>query len=523
MIVRTRSARTALRASVAAACCALVIWPVPALSTTQAVVVNGVRLQPADVVELDGALYIALRAVTTSLGAQAQFDSKKKQVTVTTLLRQVVMRLNDVNATVNGDNVKMASPARQVGGRVLVPLRGLSSVLGGSIKIDTQRHEIAVDFRPESANGYGTPPPGRSADTLEGTVVAVTVDSAPPAVEIDVKGDQYTITVPAGTKIQFRDTHGATAGLGVLAQVKPGDTLLATLDAGGHLLSIADVFAGTAGTIASVSGTNMVLTNGKVIAADANATSVERDGHKASMADLKAGDLVTVRSDPKTNKVRTIVALTPGGMSTSATATPNPQVSSAGDVKIDGVSDNAQHPFRVGELIKVSMDGTPGGTAAFDLSDAVLDSPMKETRPGHYEGAYAVTVGTNVVDAPILVKLSKAGLTAHAVGPDPLSILTEPPQVKETAPLSGAHINTARPSIYVTFATIGGKGMDPGSLQLLVDGKDVTSQATKTSAFITYFPAADLRAGTISVEVKGTDVAGNPLDYSWSFVIANGS
>jgi hypothetical protein len=187
------------------------------------------------------------------------------------------------------------------------------------------------------------------------------------------------------------------------------------------------------------------------------------------------------------------------------------------------VSDNAHRPFRAGQSVQVSMDGTPGGVGAFDLGDIVLDNAMKEIRPGHYEGAYAVAVGTNIIDAPILVKLTKGGLTAHAVGPDPLSILTEPPQVKETAPLSGARINTTRPSIYVTFATIGGKGMDPGSLQLLVDGKDVSAQATRTSAFVTYFPAADLHAGKISVEVKGSDVAGNPLDYTWSFVIANGS
>jgi len=132
-----------------------------------------------------------------------------------------------------------------------------------------------------------------------------------------------------------------------------------------------------------------------------------------------------------------------------------------------------------------------------------------------------VQVGTNLVDAPILVTLVKNGLTAHAVGTQPLNIITEAPQVRETAPASGARVNALRPSIYVTFSTLGGKGMDTDSLQLIVDGKDVTAQSTRTGAFISYFPASDLHEGAITVQVKGTDVAGNPLDYSWSFVIAS--
>jgi hypothetical protein len=73
----------------------------------------------------------------------------------------------------------------------------------------------------------------------------------------------------------------------------------------------------------------------------------------------------------------------------------------------------------------------------------------------------------------------------------------------------------------VTFVTLGGKGMNPSSLVLIVDGKDVTAQATRTGAFISYFPANDLHEGSIPVQVKGADVAGNALDYSWSFVIVS--
>jgi len=288
----------------------------------------------------------------------------------------------------------------------------------------------------------------------------------------------------------------------------------------GRVLSMSDVFSGVSGTIASVAGQNMVLASGRVIATDEHATSVTLDGKTATMADLHTGDIVTVRSDPRTGKVREVVAFTPGRQATT-TATAAPDTANPQSLQISGVFARTDHPFRVGQAVDVAFEGTPGGTASFDLSNVILATPMREVRPGRYEGTYTVQVGTNLVDAPILVTLSKGGQTAHAVGPQPLNIITEPPQVKETAPSTGARVNSLRPSIYVTFETLGGKGMDAGSLQLLVDGKDVTSQSTRTGAFISYFPTADLHEGTIAVRVRGADVAGNTLDYSWSFVISS--
>jgi len=486
------------------------------------VVVNGMRLDPSAVTELAGTTYVALRPVGEALGADVRYDAAHGQVTLTTVLRQIVFRIGDDHIVVNGASSTIGAPPRQVTGRVMLPLRGLSDALGATLNIDPHTHNVVLTMRSGgSVVGAPTAPPVRSANTLEGTVLNVSASADVPSVDIDVQGLTYTVTVPAHTKVQFRDTHGTVAGDGALSQVKPGDTLIATLDPDGRVLSIADVFSGTSGTIASVAGMSMVLTNGRVIAADEHTTSVMLDGKSATMADLRTGNVVTVRSDPKSGKVREIVAFTPGHQPQSNNATPAPGAGAAESVGIAGVTDNAAHPFHVGQSVSVAADGTPGGTATFDLSNVILGTPMRETRPGHYEGSYVVQVGTNLVDAPILVTLVKNGLTAHAVGTEPLNIITEPPQVKETAPATGARINALRPSIYVTFSTMGGKGMNADSLQLIVDGKDVTAQATRTGAFISYFPAADLHEGAITVQVRGADVAGNALDYSWSFVIAN--
>ena len=508
-------------AAVALACALVGSGPlVRAAAGAETVVVNGAQLPPAAVVQYNDRTYVALRAVAQALHADVRYDARQKEITLTTILRQVVFRLDQSSVLVNGQRKQLEAPAKLIGGVVMLPLRALSDALGATLHRDEAEHQTTVIAGNAGVAGP-TAPPIQSANTLEGTVLNVAASSDVPSVDIEVKGLSYTITVPPNTKVQLRDTHGTVAGNGSLAQVKPGDTLIVTLDSQGRVLSVADIFSGTSGTIASVAGQSMVLTNGKVVAADEHATRVNVDGHPATMAQLRAGMIVTVRSDPKTGKVREIVAFTPGQQAAPSPGAVQPSSGPAQTITITDVAANARHPLRLGQTLSVAIDATAGGSATFDLANVILDTPMREVRPGHYEGSYVVQVGTNLVDAPILVTLQKSGLIAHAVGPDPLNIITDPPQVKETAPAAGARINTLRPSIYVTFSTLGGKGMDAESLQLVVDGKDVTTQATRTGAFISYFPSADLHEGAITVQVKGTDVAGNPLDYSWSFVIAS--
>ena len=491
-----------------------------AVSAPTPVVIDGKPLPAGAIATIDQKAYVAMRSLGDALGAQVSYDGKVRQATVTTEFREVVLVIDKPVAFVNGDRRAIDAPPRLVDGRVMLPLRAIVQSLGATIGYDSDTHSVVVSTKGLNTAPHSgpTPPSVPSTNTLEGTVTEVRASMVPPAVAVDVDQLNYTITVPEGTKIQFRDTHGGSTGSGPLSQVRAGDTLIATMDATGHLISIADIFTGFGGTIASVAGQSMVLANGRVVAADAKNTAVTLDGRSATFAQLKAGDLVTVRADPRTGKVRDVVALTPGGIATSATATPTPS-GATGDVKITDVTDDASHAFRIGQTLHVRMDGTPGSTATFDLSNVVVDNPMSETRPGHYEGSYLVEVGTNLVDAPIIVRLVKNGLTAQAEGPDPLAIITTPPTVKDAKPDLGSRVNNVRPNIYVTFSSFGDRGLNAQSLKLTVNGKDVTAAATRTSTFISYLPPADLPAGPVVVEVSGADTAGNPLYYRWSFTV----
>jgi hypothetical protein len=469
------------------------------------VYVDSAKLPASAVSVIDGMVYVGLRAAGRAFGADVSYSPKKKEVTVTTLLHQSVLRVG----TPGG--------ARAVQGRVMVPLRLLAGSLGVGVRYDGKERAVRLSTAglQELPGNVTAARRGGTANTIEGTVSSVRARPEPAVVDILADQASYSIAIPPGITVQFRDTRGAIAGSGSPDQIKPGDALIATVDAGGHLLSVADIFAGTSGAISAISGASMVLTNGTVINADPNFTAVILDGRNAALGDLAAGDLVTVRANPRTGKVREILALTPRGAQRPAAQTS----ASSAALRLANVSDDALGPLRAGQTFHIFASGTSGARASFDISNLLLGLRMRETAPGRYQGAYTVEVGTNLVDAPVLVRLQKGADAAVAAADQPLTIITQPPQVKDIAPAAGAHVNTLRPSIYATFATLGGKGMDTGTLHVLVNGKDVSDQSARTAGFASYYPASDLPPGRVSVEVRGSDVAGNALDYRWTFVI----
>ncbi|MDQ6824677.1 MAG: copper amine oxidase N-terminal domain-containing protein, partial [Candidatus Eremiobacteraeota bacterium] len=484
------------------------------------VVVDGTRLPAGSTMVVRDKVYVALRPVGEALGAQVSYDGKARQVTVTTVLRQIILRIGDPVAAINGQRQPLDAPALVIGGRVALPLRALGRALGASVRYDMGAREVVVFTKGEAAPLSRTPamPRVSGANTLEGTITDVQLNQSPQTVQIDVNGASYNISVPDGTRIAFRDTHGGMASEGSLSQVRPGDTLIATLDSAGRLISISDIFSGFNGTIASVAGTSMVLTNGKVVIGDASATSVTLDATPSSFGNLRSGDLVTVRADPRSGKVRDIVALRPGGFATSASATTSPGSTEA--LRIENVWYDASRAFRAGQVVHISATGTPRASAFFDLSNVLVGNAMREVSSGRYEGDYPVQVGTNLIDIPLIVRLNKGSLSAQAQARDPLTVITTPPSVKDTAPAPSARINSTQPNIYATFSTPGDKGMDIGSLRMTVNGRDVSAEATKTPQFISYFPRSTVTPGRINVEVRGADLAGNPVSFRWSFVVA---
>jgi hypothetical protein len=83
-------------------------------------------------------------------------------------------------------------------------------------------------------------------------------------------------------------------------------------------------------------------------------------------------------------------------------------------------------------------------------------------------------------------------------------------------PASGSEVHDPYPAITARFA--GAASIDPRSLQLILDGRDVSAEAAVIGDQVLFTPRTALAPGTHSVRVFGRDASGAPIAQQWSFV-----
>jgi hypothetical protein len=82
-------------------------------------------------------------------------------------------------------------------------------------------------------------------------------------------------------------------------------------------------------------------------------------------------------------------------------------------------------------------------------------------------------------------------------------------------PSRGEVVLNRRPTIEADFAN--GR-VNPNTLRIVLDGVNVTGQATRSPRGIVFSPPSDLQAGRHQVHVDGQDMNGTPFDAQWSFI-----
>jgi hypothetical protein len=86
-------------------------------------------------------------------------------------------------------------------------------------------------------------------------------------------------------------------------------------------------------------------------------------------------------------------------------------------------------------------------------------------------------------------------------------------QLQSERPQSDATVATGRPTIRAEFSA----PVDPRSLRVMLDGQDVTDQATLSPSGIVYAPQSRLQSMQHRVRVTGTDQEGLNFSRSWTF------
>ncbi|MBI2769938.1 MAG: hypothetical protein HYX47_09965 [Burkholderiales bacterium] len=173
-----------------------------------------------------------------------------------------------------------------------------------------------------------------------------------------------------------------------------------------------------------------------------------------------------------------------------------------------------------GAELRFRLNGMPGATASFDIPGLQTNIPMRELRPGHYEGAYTIRRTDNLTPTGPVVATLRAGprvVTANLNGP----LITDgtAPVIGNLSPRSGETVTGGPTVVSGSFNDAGGTGVDPRSVRILLSGLDVTAEAEVTPRGFTFRRA--LPPGRHTVDVTARDRVGNVAHSEWTFSVGS--
>lgn len=191
-------------------------------------------------------------------------------------------------------------------------------------------------------------------------------------------------------------------------------------------------------------------------------------------------------------------------------------------LKIDRFTVTPVDKLEPGAELRFTLNAAPGGAASFNIPGVINDVPMREVRPGVYEGAYTIRRLDNLAPSrPVVATLRAGDRSVTSTLTQPLMADAKPPVIRNMSPRDGELVvhSTATTSVSGTFDDAGGVGVDPKSVRLMVAGRDVTSAAHITPQFFTF--RANLPAGRYPVDVTAKDMVGNAVRQTWTFDVAS--
>jgi hypothetical protein len=181
-----------------------------------------------------------------------------------------------------------------------------------------------------------------------------------------------------------------------------------------------------------------------------------------------------------------------------------------------------------GRELRFRLVGAPNGDAWLDIPGVIRGVDLTEVRPGVYEGTYTIRRRDDLDAFAKAVATLRSGsqrATARveirgedrdfAVGRDERA-----PQVSELTPANGDRVTFRGRTHVRARLSDEGTGIDPASVRLRLNGRDVTAETRVSPDEVHY--RADLDPGRYTAELTVRDQAGNATTRSWSFDVAPG-
>ncbi|HKU67669.1 MAG TPA: copper amine oxidase N-terminal domain-containing protein [Candidatus Baltobacteraceae bacterium] len=472
-----------------------------------ALVLNGTLLSvnPPPVFYKDH-LLVPVRRILGALGLT--FEKEGRYVRTYAGAKTIELLIGSSVAQIDNQPVTLDAPPVEIKNVLYAPLRFFAQALQAQAVFNRQTNSVEIVSTLVGRSGNGIVNNVNGDVQMMGTITGVDLDSDPPTITLTHNASIRTLTITPGVSVMVQDVNAGTSNAGNLAQLHTGDYAHLYLTKEGAVKRIVDAFGSRTGVIAAIASEQIVLDDGHVIV-PSRATTITLNGSNASVDKLAVGDELMVRYNIDSSEPLQILA------TRTSTGTPPP----ASSLAIAGIDVSPDGPLRTGQTLYVTLHGTPGGHAVYDIGPYVTNQQLSETQPGVYTGTYKVARGQNFAGAPVLGRLNAHGMDApQAVSKATVSVSTQPPGIVDFAPDDGSTVNNPRPSIYATFAA-GTVDVNSSSARIEVNGHDVTSGALRTERFIHYTPGIDYPNGAMRVTVRVSDAAGNTATKSWTFFI----
>jgi len=196
-----------------------------------------------------------------------------------------------------------------------------------------------------------------------------------------------------------------------------------------------------------------------------------------------------------------------------------------GELSVNSLTHDARGPLHAGQVVTVTLTGTPYARASFSIQgiEQAQNVPMRETQDGTYVGSFTVPEGVTVRRANMTASLRRRGRTSPTIQAErPITIgnaepaTNDGPWIHDLSPMPNSTLPQGRPVIQGTLSPTGA-GIRSRSVRILLNGDDVTEEATITDTSVSFKPDSILPLGRNTVTIIARDRAGNETRKAWTF------
>jgi hypothetical protein len=461
-------------------------------------------------VQVRGRVLLPMRAVWEGLGATVRWEAATRTIVGVRADTVVRMEINRNIAYINDHAVALDVPPLLVHDRAYVPVRFAAEALGADVRWEGVTRTVYVTLPPADVD---LPGPGSVAGVI------VLMNDTQVVLAVDGRQRPFAFTRDTSLLQDGRPVDPTGLRRGSLAQVEH--------DGQGIAVRIVASLATVTGIVAEKAPDRLLLGT-QLYAVDPEVEVTTADGVAARYEDIRVGDRVTLAVTPATTTVFGIIAeiLDPKKL---LVETNDPKVFIVTDVvlpptvEITAFRHDADAPLKAGDVLTVTLEGTPGGVASFDLVGVRTALPLPENpqQPGRYRAVHQIEAGLNAVNVPVIGRLAIAGAPAVTTrAAERITIDTIPPRVSIEGPGPGDRIPDGRPDIGVQITDDNGSGVDfdRSTVQLARAGHVIATDVSLHGSLVTVTPGV-LSPGEVTVAVRAFDRAGNVTERSWVFSV----